>query len=121
MRKNSLLRKDAPACLPEKFANPDADFYAITGLQGIAGITAGGTSNTSFHWIIYGVRKGYENYEVIRDNPMSEKGSIGKGVKKQAKHSDIIEKLKKQQKLQADKVRSSSHMPQASVGQGQHQ
>ena len=38
MRKNSLLRKDAPACLPEKFANPDADFYAITGLQGIAGI-----------------------------------------------------------------------------------
>ena len=82
---------------------------------------AGGASNTSFDWIIYGVRKGYENYEVIRDNPMSEKGSIGKGVKKQAKHSDIIEKLKKQQKLQADKVRSSSHMPQASVGQGQHQ
>ena len=39
MRKNSLLRKDAPACLPEKFANPNADSYAITGLQGITGIT----------------------------------------------------------------------------------
>ena len=39
MRKNTPLRKDAPACLPEKFANPDAGFYAITGLQGIAGIT----------------------------------------------------------------------------------
>lgn len=39
MRKNSPLRKDAPACLPEKFANPDAGFNAITGLQGIAGIT----------------------------------------------------------------------------------
>ena len=38
MRKNSLLRKDAPACLPEKFANPNADSYAITGLQGITGI-----------------------------------------------------------------------------------
>ena len=40
MRKNSLLRKDAPACLPEKVANPNADSYAITGLQGITGITA---------------------------------------------------------------------------------
>ena len=66
---------------------------------------AGGASNTSFDWIIYGVRKGYENYEVIRDNPISENGSIGKSVKKQAKHSDIIEKLKKQQELQADKAR----------------
>ena len=66
---------------------------------------AGGASNTSFDWIIYGVRKGYENYEVIRDNPVSEKGSIGKGVKNQAKHSGIIEKLKEQQKIQADKTR----------------
>ena len=66
---------------------------------------AGGASNTSFDWIIYGVRKGYENYEVIRDNPISENGSIGKGVKKQAKHSGIIEKLKEQQKLHAEKIR----------------
>ncbi|MHB8809587.1 MAG: hypothetical protein ACYC9M_06190 [Desulfobulbaceae bacterium] len=36
-----------------------------------------GTSNTSFDWIIYGVRKGYENYEVIRDNPMRENGPLG--------------------------------------------
>lgn len=66
---------------------------------------AGGRSNTSFDWIIYGVRKGYEHYEVIRDNPISEKGSIGKGIKKQEKMSDILERLKKQQELQADKAR----------------
>lgn len=66
---------------------------------------AGGASNTSFDWIIYGVRKGYENYEVIRDNPISENGSTGKIAKKQDKMSDLLEKLKKQQKLHADKTR----------------
>jgi hypothetical protein len=40
MCKNSTLQKKIPACLPEKLANPTTDFYAIPGLQGIAGIAA---------------------------------------------------------------------------------
>lgn len=65
---------------------------------------AGGTSNTSFDWIIYGVRKGYENYEAIRDNPMSKNGPIGKALKKRAKTSDLRDKLRTEQKRQSHKV-----------------
>lgn len=65
---------------------------------------ASGTSNTSFDWIIYGVRKGYENYEVIRNNPMSENGPLGKALKRNEKTSDLIDKLRTQQKLQSNKI-----------------
>lgn len=64
-----------------------------------------GTSNTSFDWIIYGVRKGYENYEVIRDNPMRENGPLGNltkgGATKGGQSADLVEKLRKQQEQQA--------------------